>query len=694
MSRKALVKYTSKITIAIAIVLTLVLSCPSLVAEASSPNYYWKFSAMTDHAIGYQSFSSGVKGSADLNITVFSNYLGYSTVDTSLVSKYGKRWVFTYEPVDYTIRLGARTTTSGKYTYQDLTIPDSIKPYIKDNLGNMYYLDLRNGGSFVIEDMTGINRLELCFSGTLTGTQALTPASTSYKQIVCLFDCPAFNIVRHAEELPTITDSEGTVWTVPEGVENPVVIKTSKTQKYLLDAQPGLSCFKNPLPDYSSSYVLGAEEYIDAVLYDYDMVTHKALLREDYAAELGIEPIYCTNMWWFTEFLYGSLPEISVTPLTATPTESPEPTVPPETPDPDGIRNLGTVTIENSPGGLVKEGTVYVHGGDLIFETKHADFVSNAEPTGFDYIRHAVIEDYCPKFIGRFTLDVDVDGYVSMQFPDLFLFPDMIKPEEYVPLDADKVVFPTGSGLPEIGLLSEWAEPIVVLYANGTKYYVSPYGGNVQIPVNKGENVVMLEIGLQVKDEFLSNHEGFIQTVYWAFLEDFAVYIREYQDQVSADISSLLEQAIKQTEELKVQTEESKKQTEALTKYPGSDKMDSDNDALGGAMDEYNKVEDSIFESAGSNIDSFDISEAFAFNPQMLAAFAFLGTIISKIIVNMGDFSMIYTVGAALVLFGIITGMWKFVADSSRDSMRQSGSNGRSGKGSGRSSGSGKGGGK
>lgn len=123
----------------------------------------------------------------------------------------------------------------------------------------------------------------------------------------------------------------------------------------------------------------------------------------------------------------------------------------------------------------------------------------------------------------------------------------------------------------------------------------------------------------------------------------------------------------KQTEEAKKQTEEQKKQTEALTKYENADKMDTEAGNLTGVIDDYDKISDSIFESAGGGIADFDITVGFDFGGKIIAAIGLLGTIMTNIILSMGDFSMLYTVGVCMALVGILTGLYKYFVSEIKD---------------------------
>lgn len=657
------IKAVKFITVMVLAVLTLAIACPSFsITSAAAENTVWHVDAVTAKQVGHKNLGSTYRSYNFANNPFAvgpdnkSNSWSISTYEIEESSQL----TVSYNPYTMTLQLTAARSMYPNENQNQGYLQSGFQLCIEDNLGNQYPLDV-NGGEFTIEDASEITTLTLYVQGSYRAMHTFTPSTVYFQYVRMLATLGAFDItVSSSAPARTITDSEGTVWTVPEGVENPVVIRTGygAPNRYLLDGVSGLCYFKNPLDQ--SVNVLGSNEQLAVFLYQHDGSKNGENLIQENAENYGINPVYCAFAHHFTSFLYGSLPEMEVTPLNPAPTESPSPTVPPD--DSEQLRDLGTVRIgKDENGSMVNETTVYVPGGVLTYETKNVDFVSNAEPTGFDYIRHAVIEDYCPKFIGVFNLNTDIDGYCSLQFPDLYLFPERIKPEEYVPLDANKVVFPTGTGLPEIGLLSEWAEPIVILYANGQKYEVSPYGGNVRIPVNKGNNRVLMEIGLQVKDEFLSNHEGYIQSVYQMYLEDFAVYIRDYQDQTS---SAILQEIQKANDELIKQTQEQQKQTEALTKYENADKMDSDNDKLTGAIGDYNEVSDSLFESAGGSMSDFDLGSAFEYSSSLIAAFGFLATVITSIIQQMGWYSMLYPIGIALVIIGALLGLSRYMSSA------------------------------
>lgn len=414
------------------------------------------------------------------------------------------------------------------------------------------------------------------------------------------------------------------------------------TSKYLLDGSSGLGFYNHP--NNESVKVLCSDTVNSAVLYDLDGNEIHTALLEEYTKAYGVQSesgniLYSTNTYMFLDFLYGTIPDIPVKPFDVSPDY------------PGQLLDLGTLKIgESNEDGFVKDGTVTVPGGILEFKTKYADFRDNQGQPGLEYLRHALIEDFCKVYIGDFNLRVLVDGYVTLQFTNIWMYPQLYKPDNLT----DSSIFPVGLPVPETALFSEFVESVIVLHANGQDYYVSTTGGNVRIPVNKGYNTVGLEICLRVKDDFIANHDGFIQAIYRAQIDDFDVYIREYKDSVTSAVED-----IKET--LENQLEESKKQTDALTKYEGADKMQSDNDKLSGAIKDYDDVSNSLFESAGDSISDFDLGSAFEYGSSLISAFGFLATVITSIIQQMGYFSMLYPLGVAMVIIGALLGLSKYM---------------------------------
>lgn len=652
MERKKAVKLITVMLMAVVLTMSLVITCPSFSITskaAENDTATWSISSRT--ALKYYRYSLGYKTlvTVDFDLPTAWNQLFATPQKYQLPDnvKTGGKLYITYPEFTYGIEFTSYSHMTNKETALYYTPTYDIKPYLVDNLGNQYLLDSQNGGMISINDPSGITDFTFMFLGHVSGSVCAN--GNAYMSYLDMKESnQAFNIdFSLTPQARTITDSEGTVWTVPDGVENPVVIRygSTNTQKLLLDGVSGLGYFQNPKTQ-DTEYVLGSAEYIDVNLYDIDEISHKALLREDYAETLGIEPVFCTHMWHFTDFLYGSLPEMEVTLLPA-PTNPPTPTNPPA---PDELVDLGEVKIgENENGEMIKEGTVYCKGGMLTFRTKYGNRDYNEYHKSGDpcYVH---IEDNCSKFIGRFTLNADGDGYVSMMFPDLWLYPEITWPDSQYFVDQ----IDENESDAQILKLFESAEPIVILYANGERYNVSPYGGNVRIPVNEGENIVIMEIVLQVKDDFAVKPAQALRVVYECYLEDFAVYIREFKDSVTSAVED-----IKET--LENQLEESKKQTDALTKYEGADKMQSDNDKLSGAIKDYDEVSNSLFESAGDSISDFDLGSAFEYGSSLISAFGFLATVITSIIQQMGYFSMLYPLGVAMVIIGALLGLSKYM---------------------------------
>ncbi len=663
------IKAVKFITVMVLAVLTLAIACPSFSitsnAAENSHTVFFNFSSSTWYTFFTHTPQVTSQTTAFDNFAITEDLQGVTYIANSKkeIANYvvdGRSLVVTYPSISCTFKISPSSiaTTDGFF--------DGMGLYFVDNLGRKYQLDIENGGTFVINDTAGLTDLSLYALGTVNGTLT-TNYSSRYTFCAIL---KSFNIsVSPGNIIRTITDSEGTVWTVPEGVENPVIVKAYDTQRsVLIDAVDGL-CYASYPDNPDLHFYCAAESKLLTVYLEDGTKQYSSLLTTEDAEKIGIEPVYCTEAWRFTEFLYGSLPDMEVTPLTPDPTETPSPD------DFGEIKLLGEINIDPAgDSGLVYEQDVTVSGGWLRWKTKTADYIdfpanvdSNYNDDRYRYLRHALVEDYCQKFIGRFTVRSTVDGYTVMDFPDLWIYPelDTTKVSSYVGKLSDLDIFPTNDkGYPETAVISNYAEPIVVLYANGERYEVSPYGGSLRIPVNKGETAFILEIGLQVKTDFVANVGGFLHAEYAAYLDDFVVHFRDYQDQNSA---AILDEIKKANDELIKQTQEQQKQTEALTKYENADKMDSDNDKLTGAIGDYNEVSDSIFESAGNGMGDFDISTGFEFGSQLLSAIGFVGTIMTSIITAMEDFSILYTLGVCLVLVGVLIGLYKYFSGGGDD---------------------------
>ncbi len=580
----------------------------------------------------------GSAGSTAINVN--TDITAYSqSFDLSALTNTSGQLKVEYAPFNCTYELNVQRYGSTANINRGGGYAENLNPCLYDDLGNTYLLDA-DGGSFMIEDISNITTLKFGYTGRIDYTVTYNPSTYKVGSYTFYSTNTAFDITLSSAR--TIIDLEGTVWTVPEGVENPVVIKCNETQKYLVDGVTGLCCFESPLD--AGKYVLGAKEYIDVTVYDGDIWEHKALLREDYAETLGIQPVYCTNLFWFTEFLYSSLPEMTVTPLNPVPSESPAPTVPPDQIQP---LDLGTVVI-NAPdgnGNYVDEGSVTVPAIPLYYQTKNAvaNFLDDSKLIG------ATIEDYCAQIIGFFNITTSVDGYVSMSFPAL-----------HIDLNNLEYVQAIGSTSPVANLQHEDLEAIIILYANGEKYYISPYGGNVRIPVNSGKNRITFELGLQVKDDFTTKQGHSFRVKYEGNLDSFDVNIRTYKDQAATDL-----------EKIKDLLENSDK----------ADDLGNAGDSLGSIFGDYDAIENEGLGNAMGSIDSFDIDNAFNFGGGLLSALQFWLPVMTNIISGMGDFAVLYTIGMTLSFLAIVVGAVRFaISQSSANGKNYKNSKGSKGK--------------
>ena len=510
---------------------------------------------------------------------------------------------------------------------------DGVGLYFVDNLGRKYQLDIENGGTFIINDTAGLTDLSLYALGTVNGTLT-TNYSSRYSFCAIL---KSFNIfVSPGNIIRTITDSEGTVFTVPDSVENPVIVKAYDTQRsVLIDAVDGL-CYASYPDNPDLHFYCAAESKLLTVYLEDGTKQYSHLLTTEDAETIGIESVYCTKAWRFTEFLYGSLPQMEVTPLV--------PIGPVQPPD------LGTVVIgaPDENGNMVDEGKVTVPAFNLYYLTKNAvvDFSSLDDAT----LRTATIEDYCPNILGAFEITTEIDGYISMSFPALHTELDKMKYD----WDLDSTVDD------QTNLQQEDLELVVILYANGEKYSASPYGGNVRIPVNSGKNRIVFELGLKVKNSYLTKRTVSFRALYEGKIESFDVNIRTYKEQGAADL-----------EKIKDLLENSDK----------ADDLGGAGESLGNIFGDFSQVENEGIGNAVDSIGKLDMDNAFKFGGGLLSALQFWLPVMTNIISGMGDFAVIYTIGIYLSFLAIVVGAVRFaISQSSAKGKNYKGSKGSKGK--------------
>ncbi|MCM1342668.1 MAG: hypothetical protein NC305_04020 [Lachnospiraceae bacterium] len=98
----------------------------------------------------------------------------------------------------------------------------------------------------------------------------------------------------------------------------------------------------------------------------------------------------------------------------------------------------------------------------------------------------------------------------------------------------------------------------------------------------------------------------------------------------------------------------------SLTEFPGSAGMDASKGDLDAAIGDYADIEGSLFDSGQAAFGQFDPSSLFSFTAGIYASIAALSGLMVDLIAAMGEFSILYTVSAAMVFFGMLVGLWRF----------------------------------
>ncbi|MCM1191052.1 MAG: hypothetical protein NC123_04370 [Butyrivibrio sp.] len=639
---------------------SLIIVCPSfsITSKAASDTSTWSIPTVSSQRLYRKDTGSAAATRTlnfDLDTSVYnaalSTYQLPDTLDTD------KQLVITYPSFAYTLTMtAARANYPNENQYQNnaSSLLSGLKPYLVDNLGNTYPLDAENGGTITIEDISNITTLSLKFLGTVSGTITFTPSGYSMRYVNVLGSVSSFDMTLSlAAPARTITDMEGTVWTLADDVENPVVIQQDSDLKLLLD----VSDLKY-IPGRTGYYIVS--EYIKTVcLYRPDGSIYAEQPLNSLVSNIFPEytsPLYTTSLK-FDGFLYNSLPEYH---LNSEPSPTPAPV-------PDGFEEIGIdrYEVDQDDGGYVViwdssqyqvENNYYVEWEEpvhdfSIYSSKKT--MESVDTTNSLYHAHFDENSFIVKYLYE-APSAPYDGYCVVSFPK-GIYAKIVNGGLHVPSDGSDI--------------TSWhyqVDIIPYLLAQGIRYELTDNSSQFSFPVYQ-DNSFSFEIGyeIRIRADVQGTVPRWVQYGFDYEVSGFPMSLWYYIDtakmsQIVDELKTQTEESKKQTEELKTQTEESKKQTEALTKFEGSDKMDSDNDALGGAISDYNEVSDSLFASADSSLSDFDITSSFNFGGGLLSAISLLSTILTQLILAMGDFSMIYTIGVCLVIAGIILGLWKF----------------------------------
>jgi len=107
-------------------------------------------------------------------------------------------------------------------------------------------------------------------------------------------------------------------------------------------------------------------------------------------------------------------------------------------------------------------------------------------------------------------------------------------------------------------------------------------------------------------------------------------------------------------------TEQGNAINDSLTNFEGAADMDASKGQLDSAINDYDSVEGSLFDSGQAAFDQFDPSSLLSFSTGIYTAIGTISQLMASIISAMGEFSVIYTVGVVLVFFGMLIGLWRF----------------------------------
>ena len=106
--------------------------------------------------------------------------------------------------------------------------------------------------------------------------------------------------------------------------------------------------------------------------------------------------------------------------------------------------------------------------------------------------------------------------------------------------------------------------------------------------------------------------------------------------------------------------EQSQKQTSALTEFDKASVMASDSANADNTVSSYKDAESSLVSGAQDGISKFDYTSLFNFPVALTQSFMLVSTWLSALISQMGSFSLIFSIGAALSLALLFIGLWKF----------------------------------
>lgn len=629
MGKRAEITKVCQYVILIVLALLLVVFCPSFpIVHAQTESTVWHAESGMYTGLCLKNYGSNMSSLS------FNENISQDALVSFNIAEYlemGSPLNVTYNAFSYKFRFQTRYSGSTAFKVrQPVSLSNNVDVYIVDNLGNKYLLDSENGGSFIIEDTSNITKLSLYYIGNVSGRISLSGETAQYLKIEGFID--PFDITLSVEgKANTITDSNGTVWTVPEGVENPVVLNQGYGNAVLVDGISDLYYLKE---SGEQLYHFASFSACDVWLYNPDgskfsQGSESTPISVRYLHQGYTLPVF-VSAFPFEGFLYGSLPDI----LEQTDVQPVEPVV-----SDDRTEYLESVRTEfrsdiNPYSDLIRYSTEKSDPENNWFttwdeESKGYEFYTSEhtlETTGEDGLYHSHIDEYVSFPLIFYTSSrAPYNGNCVVSFPKGLVFN---QPEDVTVV----------SGSEYLKYYDINVEITPYLLVQGVRYEISEFACTLSFPVYE-EEPFSFTIGYEA--HIRANVTGSVPaTVRFRCpfeISRHAVSVWYYSDK----------QELSQIQDI-------------LENYPDADKMDDATSNLDNAFTDYNDVQDSMFKTAEKSISDFDITSGLKFGGGLLSAITFLSTLLAEIIIKMQDFSMLYTVGICLIVAGILLGLWKF----------------------------------
>lgn len=133
-------------------------------------------------------------------------------------------------------------------------------------------------------------------------------------------------------------------------------------------------------------------------------------------------------------------------------------------------------------------------------------------------------------------------------------------------------------------------------------------------------------------------------------------------DRLDSMLTAQASASQKQQEQMAVQSSLQTQTNNLLTSFDSTD-MSAASSNLGVSITQYDTVGQSLFGSSKDFIAAFDVEQSFSLTVGVTYAMGFLSTQLTAIIQAMSEFSVLYTIGMGLVIFGALFSLWRFVHD-------------------------------